>query len=134
MKRHDTSEPRAQAGFQSFNWMRGVADDTNISVFQRFILMRLCLYRNDGGRCDPAYDTICNTLGVDRVTVVRAIAAGVRHGWLAQPTRRGPTSNSYAFTFPVNWKAEKDVAPERYHSPEEVAPENKRGRSRAQKR
>jgi hypothetical protein len=94
--------------FESFKWMRGVAADRDITVLQRYVLINLSLYRNGNtGRCDPSYDTIASDIGVDRRSVIRAVAFGVRRGWLAQATRRGPTSNSFAFTFPVNWKPPK---------------------------
>jgi hypothetical protein len=139
-----TSDAHEQAGFESFKWMRGVSRDHVIMGLRRLILISLCLYRNGKtGLCDPAYDTIANDVGVDRATVIRAIADGVRRGWLVQPVRRGPTSNSFAFTFPVNLKPQKDVAPEqhqaanevapvRHHSEKDVAPVHKRSRTRAQ--
>jgi hypothetical protein len=143
MENSATRRAPAQENFPSFNWMRGVADDKRITQFRRFALLRLFLFRNGGnGRCDPSYDTIAKVLKVDRATVIRAVEDGVRYGWLAPPTRRGPTSNLFIFTFPVGWTAANEVAPvqhqdanevapEQHHSEEEVAPVHKRSRTRA---
>jgi hypothetical protein len=132
--------------FPSFNWMRGVADDRTLTLPRRFILMRLFLFRNDGnGLCYPSYDTVAEVLNVDRATIIRAVADGVRRGWLAPPTRRGPTSNLFVFTFPVHGKAAKEVAAVRPQDAEEVAavrplegkevaPVHKRSRTRIKKK
>jgi Helix-turn-helix domain len=88
--------------FECFNWMRGVSTDHGIIHLHRLVLLRLVLYRNGGGRCDPAYDTLATELRVDRRTVIRAVAAGVSRGWLVQPVRRGRNSNSFVFCFPAD--------------------------------
>jgi hypothetical protein len=95
----------ASAKFESFKWMRGVADDQRITQFRRFILIRLCLFRNPkNGRCDPSYDTVAEILNVDRATVIRAAEDGVRYGWLAPPKHRRRRTNLFAFTFPIGWQ------------------------------
>jgi hypothetical protein len=102
----------ATAKFESFKWMRGVADDLRITQFRRFILMRFCLFRNPkNGRCDPSYDTVAEILNVDRATVIRAAEDGVRYGWLAPPTHRRRRTNLFAFTFPVGWQPRKKSQP-----------------------
>jgi hypothetical protein len=73
--------------------MRGVANDKSITIFQRFVLLRLCLYRNArSGRCDPSYQTIADEIGADRRSIIRAIEAGVARGWLARPVGEGQTA------------------------------------------
>src|SRR5262249_15275656 len=117
--------------FPSFNWLRGVSDDLRISIVHRIVLIRLCLHRySDSGKCDPTHDDIADELGVHRATVIRAIEAGVKFGWLVT-TRRGPAASSYVFTFPVDLK---DVAPERHHDANDVAPERHHGRKRCRSR
>jgi hypothetical protein len=101
---------KAPAQFNSFNWMRGVADDHTLSDVQRLVLVRLCLHRhNDDGRCDPGYDVLAKELGFHRVTVIRAVAAGAARGWVTEPTSRGRTCNNFEFKFPNN------TTPERLH-------------------
>ena len=96
-----TSNPAAK--FESFNWMRGVSRAKRIRVIHRFILVRLCIYRDEkkGGLCDPGYDAVAMALGIDRKTVMRAVDEGVRYGWLAPPTRVGRRENfKFVFLFP----------------------------------
>ncbi len=98
-----SQEPiRRPAGeFHSLSWMRGVALDLEISPVRRFILIRLCLYRrSQSGNCDVTYQTVADELGVYRGTVIRAVAAGAKRGWLAKPTSRGRTPNNFEFIFP----------------------------------
>jgi hypothetical protein len=89
--------------FPSFNWMRGVSDDTRISIVHRLILLRICLHRrNDSGLCEPGYDEVKNELGVGRVTVFRAVDAGIRCGWLAPfASHGGRVKRNFVFTFPI---------------------------------
>lgn len=101
----------AATKFESFKWMRGVADDHRITQFRRFILIRLCLFRNPkNGRCDPSYETVAEILNVDRATVIRAAEDGVRYGWLAPPTHRRRRTNLFAFTFPIGWQQHQRLA------------------------
>jgi hypothetical protein len=91
------------AKFPSFNWMRGVARDMLISIVHRFVLIRLCLYRDEkrGGQCDPGYQTVADELGVDRATVFRAVDVAIRRGWLAGFSKHGGgTKRNFVFTFP----------------------------------
>jgi hypothetical protein len=125
------------AKFESFNWLRAVSDDTRITIIHRLVPMRLCLHRrNDTGKCDPGYSIVADELGVHRATVFRAIDVGVRLGYLAQPTRRGPAKANLTLTFPneVALELPLEVAAERPQSANEVAPVHKRGRTAAQKR
>ena len=92
-------------GFRSFNWMRGVAKDLGISKMHRFILISLlCLYRFKDGRCNPGYDNLAGELGVNRSTVFRAVAVGIKRGWLAKPTGGGGSGicSNFVFTFPTS--------------------------------
>ena len=123
--------------FESFNWLRAVADDTRITIIHRLVLMRLCLHRrNDTGRCDPGYDIVAHELGVHRATVFRAIDVGVRLGYLAQPIRRGPAKADLKLTSPNEVAPELplEVAAVRPLSANEVAPVQQRGRTAAQMR
>jgi Helix-turn-helix domain len=131
--------------FETFNWMRAVSADKGVIHLHRLVLLRLVLYRNGAGRCDPAYDTLASELGVDRRTVIRSVAAGVSRGWLVQPVRRGPNSNSFAFSFPTDWRSSRqDVTPqshqealdetvESHQGVEDVTPQSKRCDSPVQK-
>jgi hypothetical protein len=88
--------------FLSFNWMRGVADDSRISVIHRLALIRLCMHRHNDGRCNPGYDAVATELSVDRTTIFRAIDVGVRFGWLAGFSRHGGRARrNFIFTFPT---------------------------------
>jgi hypothetical protein len=88
--------------FASFNWLRGVADDTAITLIHRLVLVRLCLHRRaDNGQCAPGYDPVAAELGVDRRTVFRAVDAGIKRGWIApRANHGGGTEVHFAFTFP----------------------------------
>jgi hypothetical protein len=123
------------AKFPSFKWQRGVSADKRISIVHRLILLRLCLYRNDAdGRCNPGYDTVAEELPVHRATVFRAIDAGVKWGWLAQPVRHGQANADFYFTFPPDNVATvrpHNVAPERPQRASKVAPVRTQGRTRA---
>jgi hypothetical protein len=91
----------AQAKFHSFNWMRGVADDTAITVIHRFVLMRLCLHRrDDSGRCDPGANLVALETGIHRATIFRAIDAGIKAGWIAPRAHGGRMEAHYELTFP----------------------------------
>jgi hypothetical protein len=123
--------------FQSFNWLRGIADDTRISIVHRLVLMRLCLHRrNDSGKCDPGYDIVAKELGVHRASVFRAIDVGIRFGYLTPPIRRGPAKVDLTLTFPNEVAPELplEVAAVRPQEANEVAPVHKRGRTAAQMR
>ena len=117
------------APFKSFNWMRMVADARGVTILRRLILLRLCMYRNKEGVCDPTYDAVAKKLGVDRASIIRAVDDGVKRGWLAPPTSRGRTSNKFEFTFPLKQSHQSDggepstVAPEQPLKPSTVAPE-----------
>jgi hypothetical protein len=90
-----------QAGFKSFNWMRGVSDDKGISVVHRLILIRLCLHRrNSDGRCTPGYDAVADEIGVWRSTVFRAVDVAIGRGWLAPLPHGGRSLTNFIFTFP----------------------------------
>jgi hypothetical protein len=94
--------------FHSFNWLRGVAEDTRISIVHRFTLMRLCLHRFNDGRCNPGYDRVADELGVDRATVFRAVDVGIRFGWLANfPQHGGRAKRNFVFTFPADTSAQQ---------------------------
>jgi hypothetical protein len=88
--------------FPSFNWMRGVSDDTAITPIHRLVLMRLCLHRRaDNGQCAPGYDPVATELGVDRATIFRAVNAGIKRGWIApRADHGGRTLAHFALTFP----------------------------------
>jgi hypothetical protein len=99
---------KAPAKFLSFNWLRGVADDSRITVIHRFVLMRLCLHRFNDGRCSPGYDRVADELGVDRATVFRAVDIGIRFGWLAGfPKHGGRAKRNFVFTFPADTSAQQ---------------------------
>jgi hypothetical protein len=68
------------SAFPSFNWMRGVAADKRLSVIHRLALVRFGL-QPPAGRA-PA--TIAAELGIERDTVLGAIDAAVRRGYLFQ--------------------------------------------------
>lgn len=92
------------AKFPTFNWMRGVARDVLITIVHRFVLIRLCLYRDEknNGQCDPGYQTVADELGVGRATVFRAVDVGIKRGWLADfPNHGGRARRNFVFTFPV---------------------------------
>jgi hypothetical protein len=128
--------------FASFNWMRSVADDKRISIIHRFILIRLVLHRQKDGRCDPGYDSVAKELGVDRTTVIRAVDAGVRTGWLAPPIRGRRANASFIFTFAdqevapgATSRADQEVAQASdFLSNQEVAPDELRSRSKRVKK
>jgi hypothetical protein len=108
--RSPNTTPRGatQAGFQSFNWLRGVLDDKRISIIHRAILVRLVVHRQKDGRCDPGYDAVAKELGVDRKTVMRAVDVGVRFGWLSPPIRGRRANANFIFIF-----ANQEVPPEK---------------------
>jgi hypothetical protein len=89
--------------FESFNWLRGVADDyKRISILHRIILMRICLHRNGNtGKCEPGYQLVADEVGVYRSTIIRAVESGVRCGWLAPPTRGRRANANLVLTFPM---------------------------------
>jgi hypothetical protein len=131
--------------FPSFNWLRGVADDTRISILHRIILMRICLHRyNDSGKCDPGYDAVAAEVGVHRTTVIRAVEIGVRCGWLAPPIQGRRENASFVFTFPIakeevaaesDFKTTNKKSPqERLQDDQEVALEQSRSRSGGRKK
>jgi hypothetical protein len=129
---------RKPGKFASFNWLRGVSDDKRISVFHRLVLIRHCLHRrNDNGKCSPGYDLIASELGVDRATVFRAVDAGIKWGWIAQPVRHGRQPGDFFFTFPIDPSQPCDgneppnVAPERRQKNPKVAPVQRQRRTRA---
>lgn len=106
--------------FPSFNWMRGVSQDTRITVVHRFILLRLCLYRDEknNGQCDPGYQTVADELGVGRATVFRAVDVAIKRGWLADfPKHGGGARRNFVFTFPDRQQSHgsdgSTVSPER---------------------
>jgi len=86
--------------FQSFNWMRGVLDDTTMSQAHRLVLLRLLTHRYKDGQCNPGYDLLASEVGVHRATVIRAVEVGVERGWVFKRTSPGRTTNHYVLTFP----------------------------------
>ena len=68
----------------------------------RLILIRLLAYRNKNGQCNPSRDNLADEVGVDRRTVMRAVAVAIERGWLAKPAERGGRGihNNFVFTFP----------------------------------
>ena len=99
------------AAFKSFNWLRGVADEKQITHLHRLILMRLCLYRdNKTGRCNPGIQVVADELAVFRTTVFRAIDAAIKCGWLANTSNHGGrVARNFVFTFPSNRTARATV-------------------------
>lgn len=84
---------KSRQKFKSFDWMCGVADDARISAIHRLALMRLRLHHGP-----PGYDAVADGIGVDRKTVLRAVDAAIRFGWLAGfPQHSG---RDFVFTFP----------------------------------
>jgi hypothetical protein len=132
----------AQAGFQSFNWLRGVSDDTRISIIHRLILVRLLIHRQKDGRCDPGCDPVAKELGVHRTTVLRAVDVGVRFGWLAPPIRGRRANANFVFILPnqevssgTTSRADQEVAPESdFLDNQEVALDELRSRSKRGKK
>jgi hypothetical protein len=97
--------------FPSFNWMRGVADDKRISVVHRFILIRIVMHREKDGRCNPGYDAIARETGAHRASIFRAVACGIKCGWLAPPTTHGRIATNFVFTFPAQPSHSATVEP-----------------------
>jgi hypothetical protein len=64
--------------FPSFNWLRGVADDKRIPIIHRLALLRFGLQPPTS----RAPDIIATELGVEPCTVLGAIDAAVRRGYL----------------------------------------------------
>ena len=96
-----SSRPGAQSAFPISDWMRGVADDQRIVILHRLVLFRLGLHRHDG-QCAPGYDAVALELGVHRATVFRAVAAGIKRGWIApRADHGGRTPARLALTFPM---------------------------------
>ena len=134
----NTKASNTAAKFPSFNWMRGVSDDKRISVIYRFILVRLCMHRDEknGGQCNPGYQTVADELGVYRTTVLKAVDAAVRLGWLGPPIRTRRANASFVFTFPdqevatgATSKPDQEVAGQQHQENQEVAPGELRSRS-----
>jgi hypothetical protein len=95
--------------FQSFNWLRGVADDSRISIIHRLVLIRLLLHRHNDGRCNPGYDSVAGELGVGRATIFRAVDLGIRFGWLAGFSNHGGRAKrNFVFTFPTQQSQSSD--------------------------
>ena len=92
-----TSKPTAK--FPTFNWIRGVSRDTRITIVHRLILIRILVYRQNNGQCDPGYQTVADELGVDRATVFRAVDVGIKRGWLADFPHGGRTKRNFV-SFP----------------------------------
>ena len=103
------------ANFQSFNWLRGVADDTRISVIHRLVLIRILIHRQKDGQCDPGYDRLRCELGVNCTTVFRAVDAAIGVRLAGFPTHGGRTKRNFVFTFPQQSQASDSstIAPER---------------------
>lgn len=105
--------------FESFNWIRGVADDGRLTAVQRLVLIRLCMHRKKTGECNPGYETLAKELKVARASVFRAINIGVACGWLAGlPDHGGRARRNFVFSFPSDRQQshERDgstVSPER---------------------
>jgi hypothetical protein len=125
-------------GFASFNWIRGVADDTRITHMHRLILIRLVAHRGKDGRCDPGYELVAAELHVHRATVIRAVEVGVDLGWLDPPVRHGRVPLNFVFTFPnvqsrssATSETASEVAAVRRQKKSEVAAVHVRSRSRA---
>ncbi len=140
----DTKTNNTAAKFPSFNWMRGVSDDKRISVIHRFVLLRLCIHRDEkrGGKCDPGYDIVAKELGVHRTTVMRAVDVAVQFRWLAPPIRGRRANASFIFLFPdqevapgATSKPDQEVAePSDILENQEVAPGELRSRSKRVKK
>jgi hypothetical protein len=118
--------------FPSFNWMRGVRAEKRISILHRFVLLSLMIERKNDGRYNKGYDAIVRATGVHRASVIRAIEAGVRCGWLAPPIRHRREHADLVFTFPLrdddqevrtlrHQEDDQEVAPERHQDDQEVA-------------
>jgi len=128
--------------FPSFKWMRGVSDDTRISVIYRLVLLRLCIHRRQkDGRCNPGYQTVADELGVYRTTVLKAVDLAVRLGWFAPPIRSRRANASFVFTLPI--ARDQEVASEHnqevaqqsnFLNNQEVAPDELRSRSKLVKK
>jgi hypothetical protein len=124
--------------FPIFNWIRGVSDDTRISIIHRLVLIRLCTHRQKDGRCNPGYDRLAAELGVHRATVFRAIDVAIKWGWIAKPAGHGGrTLQNFVLTFPVGPSRESDdpdvstVAPVRPLETSTVASVQRNRRTRA---
>lgn len=129
--------------FQSFNWLRGVADDHRISIIHRLILIRILIHRQKDGQCDPGYNTVAKELGVDRKTVMGAVDVAVRFGWLAPPIRGRRENAKFVFIFPTNQevrsgrtsRADQEVRPQRdFLDNQEVRPSELRSPSKGVKK
>jgi hypothetical protein len=133
-----TANPqKTPAKFPSFNWLRGVTDDTRISIVHRLVLIRLLLHRrNSDGQCSPGYDVVAIELGVHRATIFRAVDVAIGLGWMAQPIRHGRTVADFVFTFPSNVAGQRrqqsaNVAPGRHQANPNVAGVQSQSRTRA---
>ena len=118
-----TSKPTAK--FATFNWIRGVSRDTPITIVHRLILIKILVYRQNNGQCDPGYQTVADELGVYRATVFRAVDVGIKRGWLADFPHGGRTKRNFVFTFPDSQQSHvgdgSTVAPERRSQASTVA-------------
>ena len=86
-----------------FAWMRGVAEDRELSFTARLIGLRLALHRNaDTGKCNPSYQKLADEIGVYRGTALRAVQLMVKRGWLADPDSSGGRSNNFVFLLPAS--------------------------------
>ena len=121
----DTKTSKPTAKFPTFNWIRGVSRDTPITIVHRLILIRILVYRQNNGQCDPGYQTVADELGVDRATVFRAVDVGIKRGWLADFPHGGRTKRNFVFTFPDFQQSQvgdgSTVAPERRSQASTVA-------------
>jgi hypothetical protein len=107
--------------FESFNWIRGVADDQRITHMHRLILIRLVVHRRKDGRCDPGYQQIADEVGVGRASVFRAVGVGIKCGWLADfPKRGGRVNRNFVFTFPTAQQSHTRDTVEQSHRRETV--------------
>jgi hypothetical protein len=111
-------------GFRSFNWIRGVADDAEMSVAYRLVLIRLVTHRYQNGQCNPTYRALADELGVHRYTAIRAVAVGIERGWLSKSTSRGRFANNFEFTFP-----QQSHPSDRSHPPQRSLPSDPNGHS-----
>ena len=83
-------------------WARGVTGDLALNPIARLVAVRLSLFLNCAtGRCNPAYATVAQEVGVHRSTAIRAVAALVARGWLAPTDSGGRHTNNFKLQLPA---------------------------------
>jgi hypothetical protein len=118
MKRHDTSEPRAQAGNnpETFkerdDWMRAVLAAADLPSAARCLAIAIALHLNvKTGQCNPGHKRLADDIGKSTRSVERFLAVLERAGRLTIKRGGRGQNNNYVLVWPpTRWRIKQSRA------------------------